>query len=123
VNTPEPVERAMGLALTPAFLLPATMMALNALTSRLTRILDAMSDAAGPAEQSGLSAHPRLARRGVQFFAVCAFLVAWQIAFTFIGALLGLRDGGWVAAVLILGMAAFMLTLVVETAMAECGPR
>ena len=113
----------MGLALTPAFLLPATMTALNALTSRLTRILDAMSDAAGPVEQSGLSAHPRLARRGVQFFAVCAFLVAWQIAFTFIGALLGLRDGGWVAVVLILGMAAFILTFVVETAMAECGPR
>jgi hypothetical protein len=126
VNTLEAVERAISLALAPAFLLTATMTALNALTTRLTRILDRMVDAAGPSEREWLDTRSRLARRSVQFCAASAFLVALQITLTFVGALLGLRDGSWVALVLIAAMAAFMaamLSFVAETIMAERGPR
>ena len=126
MTTLEAVERAISLALAPAFLLTATMTALNALTSRLTRILDRMGDAARPNEQGWLQRRSRLARRAVQLSAVSAFLVALQVVLTFGAALLEGQSGALIAIVLSLAMLAFMaamLAFLVETIMAERGPR
>jgi len=126
LTTLEAVERAISLALAPAFLLTATMTALNALTSRLTRILDRMGDAARPTEQGWLQRCSRLARRAVQLCAVSAFLVALQVVLTFGAALLEGQSGALIAIVLSLAMLAFMaamLAFLVETIMAERGPR
>ncbi len=126
MTTIEAVERAISLALAPAFLLTATMTALNALTTRMTRILDRMGDAAGPNEQAWLQRRSRLARRSVQLCAVSAFLVALQILVTFAAAMLEGENGFFIALVLSAGMLAFMgamLTFVAETVMAERGPR
>jgi len=126
LTTLEAVERAISLALAPAFLLTATMTALNALTSRLTRILDRMGDAARPNEQGWLQRRSRLARRAVQLCAVSAVLVALQVVLTFAAALLEGQSGTLIAIVLSLAMLAFMaamLAFLVETIMAERGPR
>ncbi|NCY25441.1 MAG: DUF2721 domain-containing protein [Alphaproteobacteria bacterium] len=126
MTTLEAVERAISLALAPAFLLTATMTALNALTSRLTRILDRMGDAARPNEQGWLQRRSRLARRAVQLCAVSAVLVALQVVLTFAAALLEGQSGTLIAIVLSLAMLAFMaamLAFLVETIMAERGPR
>ena len=126
MTTLEAVERAISLALAPAFLLTATMTALNALTSRLTRILDRMGDAARPNEQGWLQRRSRLARRAVQLSAVSAFLVALQVVLTFGAALLEGQSGALIAIVLSLAMLAFMaamLAFVVATILAERGPR
>jgi hypothetical protein len=126
LTTLEAVERAISLALAPAFLLTATMTALNAPTSRLTRILDRMGDAARPNEQGWLQRRSRLARRAVQLCAVSACLVALQVVLTFASALLEGQSGTLIAIVLSLAMLAFMaamLAFLVETIMAERGPR
>ena len=126
MTTLEAVETAISLALAPAFLLTATMTALNALTSRLTRILDRMGDSAGPNEQAWLRRRSRLARLSVQLCAVSAFLVALQILLTFGAALLEGQSGALIAIVLSLAMLAFMgamLAFLAETIMAERGPR
>ena len=120
------VERAIALALAPAFLLTATMTALNALTTRLTRILDRMGDAALLQERAWLERRSTWARRSIQLCAVSAFLVASQILWAFTAALFG-DEGGMVLAVLLsLAMVAFMgamLAFVAETVIAERGPR
>jgi hypothetical protein len=126
VTTLEAVERAISLALAPAFLLTATMTALNALTTRLTRILDRMGDAAGPNERAWLDTRSRLARRSVQLCAISAFLVALQIVLAFAAALLEGENGIAIAVVLSIAMLVFMaamLAFVAETIMAERGPR
>lgn len=126
MTTLEAVERAISLALAPAFMLTATMTALNALTSRLTRILDRMGDAARPNEQAWLQRRSRLARRSVQLCAVSAFLVALQVVLTFAAAMLEGQNGALIAMVLSLAMLAFMaamLAFLAETIMAERGPR
>ena len=126
MTTLEAVERAISLALAPAFLLTATMTALNALTSRLTRIIDRMGDAAGPNEKAWLGRRSRLARLSVQLCAVSAFLVALQVLLTFGAAMLEGQSGALIAIVLSLGMLAFMgamLAFLAETIMAERGPR
>jgi hypothetical protein len=126
LTTLEAVETAISLALAPAFLLTATMTALNALTSPLTRILDRMGDSAGPDEQAWLRRRSRLARLSVQLCAVSAFLVALQVLLTFGAALLEGQSGALIAIVLSLAMLAFMaamLAFLAETIMAERGPQ
>lgn len=121
----EAVESAIGLALAPAFLLTAAMTALNALTSRQTRILDRMSDTAHGPTRAWLDRRGHFARRAVQLAGVSALLVATQIMVGFVLALLGVRSGITVALLLVGGMLAFigaMLCMLIETIMAERGP-
>ncbi|RVT95964.1 DUF2721 domain-containing protein [Rhodovarius crocodyli] len=120
------VEQAIGLALAPAFLLTAAMTALNALTTRQTRILDRMSDTAaqGPV-LDWLQRRAHFARRAVQLAGVSALLVATQIMFGFILALTDAQSGTVLALLLVGGMLAFiaaMLCMLTETIMAERGP-
>lgn len=119
------VERAIGMALAPAFLLTATMTALNALTTRLTRILDRMGDAALVDERAWLERRSTWARRSIQLCAVSAFLVASQILIVFGAAMMGGENGTIVALLLSAAMIAFMAAMaafVTETVMAERGP-
>lgn len=114
------------MALAPAFLLTATMTALNAVTTRLTRILDRMGDAALSDERAWLERRSTWARRSVQLCAISAFLVALQIMWAFSAALMGGEDGVVLAALLSLAMLVFMaamLAFVAETVMAERGPK
>ena len=126
MTTFEAVERAIGMALAPAFLLTATMTALNALTTRLTRILDRMGDAALSTETAWLERRSLWARRAVQLCAVSAFLVALQIMWAFTAALMGGEDGVALAALIALAMLVFMMAMlafVFETVLAERGPK
>ena len=126
MTTFEAVERAIGMALAPAFLLTATMTALNALTTRLTRILDRMRDGALSGERAWLERRSLWARRSLQLCAISAFLVAFQIMWAFTAALMGGEDGVVLAVMLSLAMIAFMaamLAFVFETALAERGPK
>ena len=126
MTTFEAVERAIGMALAPAFLLTATMTALNALTTRLTRILDRTRDGAQLAERAWLERRSFWARRSVQLCAISAFLVASQIMWTFSAALMGGQNGVMLAVLLSMAMVAFMaamLAFVFETMLAERGPK
>ena len=118
------VERAVGMALASAFLLSVPMTALNALTTRLTRILDRMRDGAQPGERAWLGRRSFWARRSVELCAVSAFLVASQIMWTFSAALMGGQNGVMLAVLLSLAMVVFvaaMLAFAFETMLAERG--
>ena len=116
------VERAVGMALASAFLLSVPMTALNALTMRLTRILDRMRDGAQPGERAWLGRRSFWARRSVQLCAVSAFLVASQIMWTFSAALMGGQNGLLLSLAMIVLMAA-MPAFVFETMLAEREPK
>lgn len=119
------VERAVVLALAPAFLMTATMTALNALTTRLTRILDRLGDSATLKEREWLERRSLWTRRAVQLCAISAFLVAAQILFAFGAALMGHQEGVVLALLLSAAMLAFMAAMaafVLETVIAERGP-
>ena len=118
------VERAVGMALAPAFLLSAPMTVLNALTTRLTRILDRTRDGAQPGERAWLGRRSFWTRRSVQLCAVSAFLVASQIMWTSSAALMVDQNGVMLAVLLSLTMILFMaamLAFVFETMLAERG--
>ena len=122
MTTFEAVKRAIGMALAPAFLLPAPMTVLNALTTRLTRILDRMRDGDQPGERAWLGRRSFWARRSVELCAVSAFLVASQIMWTFSAALMGGQNGLLLSLAMIVLMAATP-AFVFETMLAEREPK
>ena len=112
------------MALAPAFLLSAPMTVLNALTTRLTRILDRMRDGDQPGERAWLGRRSFWTRRSVQLCAVSAFLVASQIMWTFSAALMVDQNGVMLVVLLSLAMVVFvaaMLAFAFETMLAERG--
>ena len=98
------VERAIQLAIAPAFLLTATIATLNLLVLRLNRIIDrcVAPDNASPPRQALLQRRAELTRAAIGCAIAAAILIALLVTAGFAGVFLGLPLG-WAVGSLLLG--------------------
>ncbi len=111
------IERAIGLAIAPAFLLTGIFSALNVLAGRLARLVDrerAINTGAVaplPGEQPVLVRRARCAHLAIGCCVLAACLLCILIVVSFVAAFLGLRVSGVLAVVLVSAMLALLAAL------------
>lgn len=108
------IERAIQLAIAPAFLLTATVAVLNLLVLRLNRIIDrglAPDNASAP-RQALLRRRIALIRAATCCAILAAILIALLVTTGFAGIFLGLPLGWAVGLLLIGGMALLIVTFI-----------
>jgi len=108
------VERAIQLAIAPAFLLTACVTTLNLLTLRLNRIIDRglAPDNQTPARQAMLTRRATLMRAAISTATVAAILISLLVTAGFAGVFLAMPLGILVGLLLLGGMAALIATFV-----------
>ena len=108
------VERAIQLAIAPAFLLTACVTTLNLLTLRLNRIIDRSlaADTQTAGRQAVLLRRARLMRTAIASAIVAAILISMLVTAGFVGVFLAMPLGTAVGLLLLGGMAALITTFV-----------
>lgn len=108
------VERAIQLAIAPAFLLTATVTTVNLLTMRLNRIIDrslAPDNNTAP-RQHLLHRRAKLMRAAIACAIVSAICIALLVTAGFVGVFLEIPLGGAVGLLLLGGMAMLIATFI-----------
>lgn len=119
MSTPGSVDisQVIELAIAPVFLLTAVGATLSVLASRLARVVDrGRAVASGAAYPEGEDPEEELRRiedrarwilRGLSLATVCGIFVSLVIAVAFLGYVVGISLGGYVAALFVAAMAAY----------------
>lgn len=111
------VERALQVALAPAFVLGGIMAVLNLLNTRLQRISDRERDLAHAAAEDAVWLRPLLRRRVRMTFAaiicsiVASIMLCLLVIVSFIEPIFGIGAGTHVVALLVAGMTLLTLAL------------
>ncbi len=106
------VERAIQLAIAPAFLLTATVATLNLLTLRLNRVIDRslMPDNNSRPRQGLLQRQAAVIRAAIAGAIVSAICISLLVTAGFVGVFLAIPFGGAVGLLLLGGMAMLIAT-------------
>jgi Protein of unknown function (DUF2721) len=111
------IERAIQLAIAPAFLLTGIFSALNVMIGRLSRLTDrarAIRDGGSPVlpgERLRLARRARYAHRAITCCVLAAILLGSLIVTSFVGIFLGLRVAWMLAALVVAAMLALITAL------------
>jgi hypothetical protein len=110
------IERTLQLAIAPAFILGGIMALLSLLTSRLQRLADLHEELCEGIELPvtdlhSLARRARLIYRAITFAIAAAVILCVLVIAAFIEPLAGVRAGGHVAGLLLLGMLSLTASL------------
>jgi len=111
------IEKAIQMAIAPAFLLTGLFAALNVLTQRLARLIDRerdLRDGASkplPGERATLAARARCAHRAISCCVIAAMALCLVIVVSFLGVVFEWVAAFVVAGLLLVAMAALMVAL------------